>query len=105
MSKKRNVLRDRRPGRLVCVCSARGNILFNAYDEQQSTGGNNAMIRAKLFNGDGYVKQAAKQGEKPKYTKRGYRWADEQKDIDFCLNCTKEKCKFGICERYKTRGT
>lgn len=63
------------------------------------------MIRANWFNGDGYVKQATKQGEKPKAQRSVWRWADEQKDIDFCLNCTKEKCKHGICEHYKKRGT
>jgi hypothetical protein len=31
--KRKTVKDDKRPGRLVCVCSAKGKILYNAYDK------------------------------------------------------------------------
>ena len=31
--KRKTVKDDKRPGRLVCVCSAKGEILYNAYDK------------------------------------------------------------------------
>lgn len=31
--KRKTVKDDKRPGMLVCVCSAKGKILYNAYDK------------------------------------------------------------------------
>lgn len=38
-NKRKQVLRDRRPGRLVCVCTASGWIVFNANEKKTANGG------------------------------------------------------------------
>lgn len=48
-NKRKQVLRDRRPSRLVCVCTASGRIVYDANEQRKRTtkngGQNNASCK------------------------------------------------------------
>lgn len=53
------------------------------------------MNMHSLFDRDGYVKLAVKVGDKPSYQPQK---TANMEEINFCLNCGKKKCRYGVCK-------
>ena len=47
-NRRKQVLTDRRPGRLVCVCLASGRIVFDANEKQKTANGGKENATGKL---------------------------------------------------------
>lgn len=61
-----------------------------------------AYSMKSLFDNRGVVKTAPQQGRQPVHRRKGRtNLMNDQRIIDFCLNCPKPDCPYGDCKEFR----